>query len=136
MRKKMIKKGDISSTTRNITGIILSAAIGTVICMVISLAFSYIFANAEILTDSFKAFFVASVLLGVFFCGIFSSRLTYLKGIVSGVLSSIIYLLIITVIMLFFSSGKLSANTAFLYLGIIVVGVIGGICGANIKRRK
>lgn len=136
MRKKVIKKGDMSSTAKNITGIIFSAAIGTAICLIISLIFSYCFANAEILTDSFKAFFVASVLLGVFSGGIFSSRLTSLKGIVSGILSSTIYLLIITVIMLFFSSGKLSANTAFLYLGIIIVGIIGGICGANIKRRK
>lgn len=137
MRKNVLKrKNDMSITTKNIIGIVLSAIIGMVISLILSLIFSYIFANAETLTNSVGALFIACLMLGGFFCGMFSSRLTAFKGIVSGVLSSILYSLIITVIMLFFADGRLSANTLFLYIGIIVVGIIGGICGANIKRRK
>lgn len=137
MHKKALKKKlDMSSTTKNIIGLLISAVFGTIITVVVSLLFSYIFANAETITNSVSAIFVGCIILGGFFCGIFSSRLTALKGIISGVISSIIYLLIITVIMLFFTDGKLSASTLFLYIGTIVVTVIGGICGANIKRRK
>ena len=137
MRKKMLKrKNDMSATTKNIMGIVMSAVIGTVISLILSLVFSYIFANVEILTNSVSAIFIVCIMFGEFFCGIFSSRLTAFKGIISGVLSSILYSLIITVIMLFFANGRLSTNTLFLYIGILVVGIIGGICGANIKRRK
>lgn len=137
MRKKVFKrKNDMSSTAKNIIGILLSVAIGILIAVILSLIFSYIFANAETLTDSVGAIFVACIMIGGFFCGIFSSRFTAFKGIVSGVISSIIYSLIITVIMLFFTDGKLSVNTLFLYIGAVIVSIIGGICGANIKRRK
>lgn len=137
MRKKVLKrKNDMSVTAKNIIGIVLSAVIGTVICLILSLIFSYVFANAETLTNSVGAIFVACIMLGGFFSGIFSSRLTAFKGIVAGTLASILYSLIVTVIMLFFADGRLSANTLFLFIGIIVVGIIGGICGANIKRRK
>lgn len=137
MRKKVLKrKSDLSITTKNIIGIVLSAVIGAALSFILTLVFSYIFANAETLTNSIGAIFIACIMLGGFFCGIFSSRLTAFKGIVSGVLSSILYLLTITLIMLFFADGRLSADTLFLYIGIILVGIIGGICGANIKRRK
>lgn len=137
MRKKVLKKkSNMSSTFKNITGILFSASIGTVICLMISLVFSYIFTKSETISDSVGAIFVACVLFGGFFGGIFSSRFTTLKGIVAGVISSLVYSLIITVIMLCFAEGRLSANTIFLFVGTIVVSVIGGICGANIKRRK
>lgn len=137
MRKKVLKrKNDMSATARNIIGIIISSVIGAVICLILTLVFSYVFANAEVLTNSVSAIFIACIMLGGFFCGALSSRLTAFKGIVSGILTSILYSLIITVIMLFFSDGRLSGNALFLYIGIIIVGIIGGICGANIKRRK
>lgn len=137
MRKKVLKKkNDMSSTTKNITGILLSAIFGTIITVIFSFVFSYIFANAETISKSVGAIFVGCILLGGFFCGVFSSRITNLKGIISGIISSLIYSLIITVIMLFFTDGRLSASTLFMYMGTIVVSAIGGICGANIKRRK
>lgn len=137
MRKKVIKKKtEMSSTAKNVTGIVLSSVIGVIITLIISLFFSYIFTNSQTITDSVKAFFIGSVLLGAFFCGLLSARITSFKGIVSGAISSIIFALIITVIMLFFANGRLSANTLFLYIGVIIIGLIGGICGANIKRRK
>ena len=137
MRKKVLKKkSDMSSTTKNIVGILLSAVCGAIFSVILTFIFSYIFTNAEIISKSVNAIFVGCVLLGGFFCGIFSSRLAALKGIISGIISSLIYSLIITVIMLFFAEGKLSASTLFLYIGTVVVSAIGGICGANIKRRK
>lgn len=137
MRKKVFKKKkDMSPISKNIIGMTLSAIIGTVIALALSFVFSYTFANAEVLSDSIGAMFVACVLAGGFFCGIFASRLTTFKGIVAGILVSLIYSLFISVIMLFFSNGKLSANTIFLFIGTIIVSAIAGICGANIKRRK
>lgn len=137
MRKKVFKKKkDISPISKNVIGMTLSAIIGTVIALMLSFLFSYIFANAEVLSGSIGAMFIACVLVGGFFCGIFASRLTKFKGIIAGILVSLIYLLVITAIMLFFSDGKLSANSIFLFIGTIIVSAIAGICGANIKRRK
>lgn len=137
MRKKVFKKKkDISPISKNLIGITLSTIIGTVIALVLSFLFSYIFANAEIISNSVGAMFIACVLVGGFFCGIFASRLTTFKGIIAGIITSLIYSLFITVIMLFFSDGRLLANTIFLFIGIIIVSAIAGICGANIKRRK
>ncbi len=137
MRKKVLKKkNDIPLTAKNIIGILLSGIIGAIVAVIISLIFSYIFANAETVSKSISAIFVGCILLGAFFCGFFSPRLTMLKGIVSGILSSLLYLFIITVIMLFFTNGRLATSMLFMYAGTIVVSTIGGICGANIKRRK
>ena len=136
MRKIIKKKNDISSFNKNLIGLSLSAVVGTIISVILTLLFSYIFANSETLSDSISVIFVACILFGGLICGIVSARLTEFKGIISGIISSVVYFLLITIIMLFFADGRLSATTFLLCLGIFVVSIIGGILGANIKRRK
>ena len=136
MRKTIKKKKDISSFNKNIIGLGISAIVGTVISVILTLLFSHIFANSETLSDSISVIFVGCIIIGGLSCGIISARLTEFKGIISGIVSSVIYLLIITIIMLFFTDGRLSATTLLLYLGTSIASIIGGILGANIKRRK
>lgn len=136
MRKIIKKKKDISSFNKNLIGLGISAIFGTIISVILTLLFSYIFANSKTLSDSISVIFVACILVGGLICGIISARLTELKGIISGIISSVIYFLLITIIMLFFADGRLSATTFLLCLGTYVTSIIGGIGGANIKRRK
>ena len=136
MRKIIKKKNNISSVNKKLVGIGVSSTAGTVITVILTILFSYTFANSETLSNSIGVIFIGCLLVGALICGVISSRMTDFKGIIAGVVSSHIYCLLITVIMLFFSDGKLSANTFFLYLGICFTSAIGGILGANIKRRK
>ena len=135
MRKKVIKN-NMSGLNKNLIGLGISSVSGTIIAVILSFIFSYIFANAETLSESMGAVFVICIFIGGLICGIISARLTNLKGLVSGSIASIIYLLLITIIMLFFANGRLSATTLFLYLGTVIASIIGGIFGANLKRRK
>ena len=137
MRNKVLKtKNDIPPIRKNIIGLLISGFVSAIISVLFTFIFSYIFVNTETISESLRPMFIGCILLAGFFCGVISSRLTTFKGLISGIISSSIYLLIITIIMLFFSDGRLSANMLFMYFGAILVSGMGGICGANIKRRK
>ena len=136
MRKIIKKKNNISSVNKKIIGLCISSFIATLITVILTILFSYIFAHIETLSSSISAIFICCVLAGAILCGSISSRITDFKGIIAGVLSALIYCLLITIIMLFFSDGKLMSGTLFLYLAICLTSTIGGILGANIKKRK
>ncbi len=138
MRKKQNKhsKNNMDENQKRITGLCSASFIGMAITVILTLFLSYILSKSPSISNSVNVFFIASILIGVFVCGFTASRLTRLKGIICGAASSVIYLLIITVIMLFVNNGRLAPTTLFMYLGALLLGIVGGILGANLKRKK
>lgn len=137
MHKRPIKrKKELSIPLKNVIGVTVSSVISVIISIIISLIFSLIISKSSELPDSLLLYFIGCIALGSLAGGILSSKLCSFKGIISGLICSMPTSLLITFIMLFFSSGKLDEKTIFMYVIVIVSSVMGGIIGANTKRRK
>ena len=138
MLKKRIskRKKDIPIVNKNFLGLSISNFAGLVFVVILTLLLSAIVSKTAILTNSIGAYFIGSVMISSIVVGFIASKKSELKGIVSGVVSSIIFSFIITILMLLFSRAQLSPKTIFLYIAIVICGTIGGIVGANTKRRK
>lgn len=137
MRKKLSKKKkEMPLVTQNIIGILLSCFIGLVMTVIFTGLLSIALTKSSVITDTVGAYFIGCVMLGAVIAGFIASKRCTFKGILSGFVSSILYSLFVTVVMLFFSNGQINSKTVFLYAGIILCSVIGGILSANTKRRK
>ena len=137
MRKKLNKKKqDLPLTTKNIIGVLSSSAIGILITLIVTIIISLILRNTAVFTESIIPLFVVSIAIGTVVTGFIASKRCSFKGLISGIISSIPYLFIITIIMLFFSRGQLATSMLFLYIGGLICSALGGIISANTKRRK
>ncbi len=137
MRKKIAKrKNELPVSTKNIVGILLSSGIGLISIIILTLIASLILTKSSELTNSIAIYFIGSVTIGALITGFIASKKCEFKGLISGIISSLPLIFIITVIMLIFSHGRLMPETAILYVGIAIFSAIGGIISANTKRRK
>lgn len=137
MRKKAIKrKNDMPIMAKNIVGICISSLIGLILVIILTLFVSAIISKSAVMSNTLSAYFLGCVMIGAIIVGFIASKMCKLKGVVSGLISSIPYGFGITVLMLIFSHGQLSSKTILLYIVILVCSVIGGIVSANTKRRK
>ncbi len=127
---------ELSEPIKSIVGIIISSLIGIAVSLILSIFFSYILSKSPEISSFISVYFIISVLFGAFVCGFLGSKLLQFKGLVSGMICSLLYLFITVFIMLFASNGKLSPFVAILLLFIVLFGIIGGITSANMKRRK
>lgn len=137
MRKKIAKrKIELPVTTKNIIGILLSSGIGFITVFLLTLAASLVLTKSSVISNSATIYFIGSVAISSLITGFTASKRCTLKGLLSGIIASLLLIVLITIMMLFFSHGRLIHETGFLYLGIIIFSAIGGIAGANTKRRK
>lgn len=137
MRKKIAKrKKELPLSTKNIIGILLASSIGFISIFFLTLIVSLILANSSGATDSAAIYFIGSVTVGALITGFIASKKCGFKGLVSGVIASLPLIFFIAIVMLIFSHGRLTPETAILFVGIIVFSAIGGIISANTKRRK
>jgi putative membrane protein (TIGR04086 family) len=137
MGKKIIKKRFEANNSINIVlRILLSSLIGVSVSLLLSIIFSYILSKSPEINDFITIYFIISVLSGAFVCGFTGYMLLRFRGIVSGLICSFPYLLIILSIMLIASDGILSVISLLLYLFIVFFSLIGGIVSSNMKRRK
>lgn len=137
MHKKIAsRKKDRPIPIQNAIGIIIANSVGIICTVLMSLICSCILMKSTTLTNAVKIYFIACVVLGAFINGFIASKKCTTKGIISGLASSITFCLIIIIIMLFFAKGQLAFSTLFLCLGMVICSAIGGIFGANTKRRK
>ncbi len=136
MYKKLSKKREYSVNAQNIIGILISSSVGTIITFIASFLFAFLLYKSLDLPEKLYTYLSVSIILGALASGYISSFKCKLKGVVSGVLSSIIFCLIVTVFLLLFSNGQIINQTGILYVLIIFFSALGGILGANTKRRK
>lgn len=137
MRKNNKPKPKTNSTfSKNIVGITVSSLASIVILIVLSAFISLILLKSETVADSYIMYFFACAVISAFVGGFLSSKLCTLKGIFSGLISSLVYNFILTIILLFVSKGHLMALTGILYAVSTAFFVLGGIIAANTKRRK
>ncbi|MCH5190776.1 MAG: TIGR04086 family membrane protein [Oscillospiraceae bacterium] len=137
MRKKIARrKKERPVPIKNVIGIVVASAVGTVFTVLLTLICSYILMKSEVLSNTVGIYFIACVLCGALLSGFTASKKCTAKGILSGLVTSIPFSLTVIVIMLFFTKGQLAYNTLFLFLGIILFSTLGGIFGANTKRRN
>ncbi|MBO5334195.1 MAG: TIGR04086 family membrane protein [Clostridia bacterium] len=134
----MSKKRNInlSNPTKNILGVVLSSFAGIALSITLTFIISYIISKTSVLSIHLKIYFSVCVGLGSIFGGFISSKKCNFKGLLSGFLSSIPNSLIVIVFMVIFSNGQLKESTVIIFLLIIICSTLGGIIGANTKRRK
>ncbi len=137
MRKNNKPKSKNSSfLSKNIIGITLSSVISIIILALLTAVISLILLKSEKLADNYISYFYFSAVLSSFIGGFISSKSCTLKGILSGLISSLAFNLILTIILLLVSRGHIRADSCILYTIATVFFVLGGITGANTKRRK
>ena len=117
-------------------GIFVSSLVGTSVIFIATLIFSFLFYKSIDLPRNLHMFLSICIVIGSFVSGYISSFKCKFKGFISGLLSSFVLSLTITVSLLFFSNGHIINKAGFLYILIIIFSVLGGILGANTKRRK
>lgn len=136
MHKKLSKRKEYPVIIQNTFGFVLSSVIGIITTFIISIFLTLILNKSEYLPQKLNLYLSFAVVLGSLISGFISSFKCSLKGILSGLASAIPLSLFITVALLFFSDGKIISETGFLYLVIFIFSSLGGILGANTKRRK
>ena len=132
------RKKELKPTIKILINFIKSSLIGTFVTLLLSFIFSVILSNRPMLNSQhiLLVYFVVSVLIGALINGIISSLSGLFKGIISGLISSILYIIIILIFMLIASSNGLNLYCLFLICGIIIFSIVGGIIGANLKRKR
>ncbi len=136
MRKKLAKRKEYPEIVENLIGIIISSVVGILITFLLSIFFSFIINKSQNLPKNLSWYLMGIVLVGALVNGFLSTFRCKLKGIISGLVSAIPFALYITVVLLVFSNGQIETKTGILYLLIFVTSSIGGVLGANTKRRK
>ncbi len=136
LSKHKKRKSEMASQSNNLVGILLSNGIGLLFVIIFTLIASLVLTNSANLSNMSSILFVAIILFGAFITGFVASKKCNFKGIISGIISSIPYIFIITFLMLIFSNGRLNIYTSICYLFIFIFSTIGGIVSANTKRRK
>lgn len=137
MRKNNKPKQKTNSAfSKNIVGITISSVTSIVILIVLSALISLILLKSENIADSYVMYFYICAVISSFIGGFISSKLCTLKGLFSGLISSLAYNFILTIILLFVSKGHLMALTGILYAISTAFFALGGIIAANTKRRK
>ena len=137
MRKKIARrKSERPVPIKNAIGIAIASVVGTICTVLLTLICSYILMKSEVLSNTVGIYFIACVVCGALLNGFIASKKCTIKGILAGLAASIPFSLAVIIIMLFFTKGQLAFSTLFLCLGIILCSAIGGIFGANTKKRK
>lgn len=137
MRKKIAKrKTELPVATKNIIGILLSGIVGFIMNILLTLIISFALTKSSVLSNSATIYFIASVAISSLITGFIASKRCTFKGVISGAVSSIPLIFLVTITMLVYSGGRLITETVILYIGIIIFSAIGGIISANTKRRK
>lgn len=137
MQKKQRKKVKVSSgISGNVVGILVSALSAIIITFLLTAFIAFLQLRSEKIADSYIMYFYFCGVFSSFIGGFISSKKCTFKGVISGLITSLTYNFILTVILLFVSLGKLRADTGILYAVTTAFFALGGIAGANTKRRK
>ncbi len=136
LRKQTKKrKTNFSVPVTNIIGLLISSIIGVISVSILSFVISFILTKSSNFPLYTEVYFCGCVGIGALISGFISAKKCNFKGLISGFICSFITIFFITIIMLFFTNGKLSENTLIMFLVIIICSTIGGIVSANTKKR-
>lgn len=137
MHKKIVKrKKELNLPLKNLVGILTANGVSLICTVFLTVLCSLILMKSQVLSSSLTMYFIGCLALGAVINGLVSSKKCSFKGILSGLLSSLPFAFFITVIMIFFTRGKLSLNTLYIWLTAAVCSTVGGILGANTRRRR
>ncbi len=137
MRKKNNKpQKALSLSYKTILGLLFSTVIGFIATIIISLIFSFILSKSPEITGLSSIYFIVSIIVGGLICGFISTKILSLKGIFSGLISSVPLSVFVYSLMFFISNGKLNIYSFIIVFLILLSTTIGGIISANTKRRK
>lgn len=135
-RNKPNQKYINTSTQKNIKAFSISLAVSLILFVSLSLVLSLILLKSPNPVNSYIMYFYGLSSIPAFIGGFISSKSSTLKGIISGLISGVIYLLVITLVLLIVSKFHIRADILIYYLIEVIFACIGGISGANTKRRK
>ena len=117
-------------------GLLISLFVGILTTILVSVLFSFLLLNSEMITGYSIIYLIFSIIIGSFICGYIGSLYLSFKGIVSGLICSVLYTITVFILLFIFSDGNLSSYSFLLILITILSSAIGGITNVNIKRRK
>lgn len=135
MRKKLAKrKKEPEAPVKNASGILIANIAALITAILLSLLCSALLLKSPTLSSNLSIYLVACIGIGALLNGFIAAKKCSLKGIVSGLASSVPYTFSVTVIMLFFTKGQLVSKTLIVDLTAVICSVLGGIFGANTRR--
>lgn len=134
--KSKPKTNQGSSLSKNIIGITLSTVISILILVILTAVISLILLKSEKIADNYIMYFYFCSIISAFIGGFTASKRCTFKGIISGLVTSVVYNFLLTVIILFVCRGHIRADIGILYAVTTVFFILGGIVAANTKRRK
>ncbi len=128
----MFFKELISKNKHFIIGILISFAVTALMLLVMSLFMYFTDANA----DTVSTLSAICLAVGSFFGSLFTAKIKKSQGLLTGLILSFIYFIIILVISMILG-GKAFSITSLLHAVIMLLsGGIGGILGVNSKQKQ
>lgn len=137
MHKKMAKrKKEPEIPVKNILGILIANTAALIVTILVSLLCSALLLKSPTLSSNLSIYLVACVGIGALLNGFIAAKKCSLKGVISGLASAVPYTFFVTVVMLIFTKGQLDSKTLIADLSAVICSAVGGIFGANTRRRR
>ncbi len=137
MLKKFNKNiTQLSLPLKFISSILLTTLLSSGITILITFIFSYFLSKADKMTEYTVIYLIFSTIIGGFVCGFVGTTVLKFKGIISGLICSVPYIITIFLMMFIYSDGKLNSYSFIMIIIVLISSCIGGITKANFKRRK
>ncbi len=130
-KERKIKQG----SDHSVRNVIKSAAIGFLMFALLSSICAVIIANSNMDLSNIKYLFVIALLLVSFSSSVlsaYSSR--HIKGLIVGLLTSFLLTFIVMLIVVILNAGQITGIGYALFLSAVLIGIPGGIIGANLKQ--
>ena len=127
---------DRSTFGYKILGILKNVALSYIITVILLLVFAFLLTYTDISADIVSPTVFLITVLSIMLSGILNGRNTSEKGWLSGILSGLLYMIILYVLgIIIFSDISLNTNGILMLICGMLFGAIGGIIGINNKRK-
>ena len=128
---------DESNSKVFIKSVAVSVVVGIIISLVLTILFSVILTTADFPEYIVGYISTAIIAAGAFFTGMFSAKFYKKRGLITGMISGIIYYLFFTLIAVAVSKDGLTSVFLLRMILVIAFSSFGGIIGINrINKRK
>lgn len=118
-------------------GVILGAVVGLIICMVVLLIASFLFAGGYLPETMMKQAVFLAALLGSFFGSLTAVKSVRRRALITGLFCSVAMYLFVLLVGIIFGSDLGGAGKGIgLIIAVLAGGAVGGIVGSGGKKRR
>ena len=132
----MSKKSLNTESTAKWKVILKSAVIGIIVTAVLMFIFSFIIMYGQLDRAYASAIATVCIAFGTLTAAYFAAKSIGEKGYAVGMLTALIFFIIVTVIGFAINGNNFSINTLFHFIIMLLSGLIGGILGVSKKQKR